>query len=111
MAVLSLYHLQAYYWNEWERGLAGTLIHIHLLNVDLLSIGMGEFALVDDCNTLTITEDEMYLIQTSSLDELIVNLKQCAQNKPAHTSPKESQIQIEEATEERHKNHMRYYAL
>lgn len=26
MAVLSLYHLQAYYSNEWERGLAGTTI-------------------------------------------------------------------------------------
>ena len=24
-AVLSLYHLQAYYWNEWQRGLAGEL--------------------------------------------------------------------------------------
>ncbi len=22
-AVLSLYHLQAFYWNEWQRGLAG----------------------------------------------------------------------------------------
>ena len=22
-AVLTLYHLQAYYWNEWQRGLAG----------------------------------------------------------------------------------------
>lgn len=24
-AILSLYHLQSYYWNEWQRGLAGTM--------------------------------------------------------------------------------------
>ena len=24
-AVLSMYYLQAYYWNEWQRGLAGEL--------------------------------------------------------------------------------------
>ena len=29
-AVLSLYHLQAYYWNEWQRGLAG----VNLLTCD-----------------------------------------------------------------------------
>ena len=29
-AVLSLYHLQAYYWNEWQRGLAG----VYLLTCD-----------------------------------------------------------------------------
>lgn len=28
MAVLSLYHLQAYYSNEWERGLAGIIINL-----------------------------------------------------------------------------------
>ena len=36
MAVLSLYHLQAYYSNEWERGLAG-IIMINLISIQYSS--------------------------------------------------------------------------
>lgn len=42
MAVLSLYHLQAYYSNEWERGLAG-IIMINLISIQNTS---GEFKLL-----------------------------------------------------------------
>ena len=29
-AILSLYHLQAYYWNEWQRGLSGNAHNVML---------------------------------------------------------------------------------
>lgn len=30
-AVLSLYHLQGYYWNEWQRGLSGFYLYYQIL--------------------------------------------------------------------------------
>lgn len=60
-AVLSLYHLQAFYWNEWQCGLAGT--------------GGYVFASKEFKTSYSLPMDELNLISTLSLADMGKNLE------------------------------------
>uniref|UniRef100_A0A1X7THV4 MULE transposase domain-containing protein n=1 Tax=Amphimedon queenslandica TaxID=400682 RepID=A0A1X7THV4_AMPQE len=59
-ALLSLYHLHAYYRNEWQRGLAG----------------LGEHRLKDEFLSASISLDEIEIMENISLEEIVKRINE-----------------------------------
>ena len=78
--VLSLYYLQAFYWNEWQRGLASkSNVFVTLLttciSLHLCVIGLGDYKLKPEASSAAIPTDEMNLVATFPLDVLVAKVK------------------------------------
>lgn len=77
-AVLTLYHLQAYYWNDWQQGLAG--IHlcywVKLVLCICIHIGLGEYKLTEEFVSAKIPSDEVHLIPALSMDDIVKSVRE-----------------------------------
>ena len=74
-AVLSLYHLQGYYWNEWQWGLSG-FYSILSISFTHLSVGLGEFSICEELQShYYIPCDELCSMEVFSLDQIVSKLR------------------------------------
>ena len=97
--VLTLYHLQAFFYNEIQRGLAGKItvlsytIVMHCIMMDIvLYIGLGDFKLLSEFRSLTRPLDEVQQISCLSPEEIVLEclksktilneVKTCTSNSP-----------------------------
>ena len=73
-ALLSLYHLHAYYRNEWQRGLAVTscvYAHHELLHAFNSLFRSREHRLKDEFLAANISPDEIEIMENISLEEIV----------------------------------------
>ena len=75
-----MYYLQAFYWNEWQRGLASkSNVFVTLLttciSLHLCVIGLADYKLKPEASSAAIPTDEMNLVATFPLDVLVAKVK------------------------------------
>ena len=69
-----LYHLQVYYWNEWQRGLAG---QYYIYACMYITCCMSRFRRIHAYRSVYyLPSDEIDLIPTVALDDIVKSVKE-----------------------------------